>query len=595
MKNKPALLAVWIAAVLLTVGGSMSHGVQAQVVKPENPVDCPTCLDFDPRLEACTVIMVGKNASTDGSVMTTHTCDCGLCDWTFRRVPAKDHQPGEMRRIFYSDQFGTWPPDLGLKWDRVPLDGFTGLEIPEIPHTYGYILGAFGYMNDKQVSIGESTIGNVEKLENNTPAPKFDITMLTLLAMERGGTAREAIQVMGSLAEKYGYGHTDSGEMLAVADPNEVWVFEIFPVGALWTPASGKPGAVWCAQRVPDDHVSVCPNESRIGEIDLNNKDYFMASPNVISLAADQKLYDPKSGKPFNWKRAYSPNDLSAASTNGSRVRAWRFFNLVAPSLNLGPETNNMDFPFSVKPEKKMSVQDVMDMTRDKCEGTIFDPARGLQGGPFANPNFIPYGFKLDGKTYNTPRIIDVNRAEYVTVTQARNGMPDPIGGIVWLAMGAQDTSCFMPLYNGMTEIPRGFEIGDHFEFNREATRWAFDYVDFHTQVVYSHAIQDVRAAQKKYEIPVVERTAIIDKNALELYQKDPAAAISYLTDYCLTNAAAVTDAWWKLGDSLLVKYNKLWIYDVKARKRNPLIFPDWYLRLLVEHNKLTPRQTEEH
>jgi dipeptidase len=595
MNKKTTLFAVLIAAVLLTVGGSMGQNAPQQTPKPVDLNSCPTCGDFNPSLEACTVIMVGKNASTDGSVMATHTCDCGLCDWTFRRVPAKDHQPGEMRRIFYSDQFGTWPPDLGLKWDRVPLDGFSGLEIPEVPHTYGYILGAFGYMNDKQVSIGESTIGNVEKMENNTPAPKFDITMLTLIGMERGGTAREAIQVMGSMAEKYGYGHTDSGEMLAVADPNEVWVFEVFPVGALWTPASGKPGAVWCAQRVPDDHVSVCPNESRIGEIDLDNKDYFMASPNVVSFAVEQKLYDPKSGKPFNWKRAYSPNDLSAASTNGSRVRLWRFFNLVAPSLNLGPETNNMDYPFSVKPEKKMSVQDVMNMTRDKCEGTIFDPARGLQGGPFANPNFIPYGFKLDGNTYNTSRIIDVNRAEYVTITQARSGMPDPIGGIVWLAYGPQDTSCYMPFYNGITEIPRGFEIGDHWTFNREATRWAFDYVDYHTQVIYSHAIQDVRAAQQKYEVPVVERTPIIDKNALELYQKDPAAAVRYLTDYCLTNAAAVTDAWWKLGDSLLVKYNKLWIYDVKTRKRNPLVFPDWYLRQLVEYNKLTPQKSADH
>ena len=589
MHNKPALLVVLTAVVLLTVGGSMGHGVQAPAPKPDEAKACLACGDIDPRLEACTVIMVGKDASTDGSVMATHTCDCGSCDWTFRRIPAADHKPGETRKIYHIGQFEAVSPDLGLKWDRVPLDSFTGLELPEPEHTYGYIHGDFGYMNDKQVSIGESTIGNVEKIENTTAAPKFDITMLTLMAMERGGTAREAIQVMGSLAEKYGYGFTDSGEMLAVADPKEVWVFEIMPAGALWTPESGKPGAVWCAERVPDDHVSVCPNESRIGEIDLTDKDYFMASPNAISFAVEQKLYDPKSGKPFNWKRAYSPNDLSAASTAGSRVRLWRFFNLVAPSLNLGPETNNMDLPFSVKPEKKMSVQDVMNMTRDKCEGTIFDPARGLQGGPFSNPNFIPYGFKLDGQTYNTPRIIDVNRAEYVTITQARAWLPDPIGGIVWLAFGPQDTSCFMPLYNGMTEIPRGFQIGDHWEFNRDATRWAFDYVDYHTQPLYSHAIQDVRAAQKKYEDPIVAQTTIIDKNALELYQKDPVQAAQYLTNYCLNNAAAVTAAWWKLGDALLVKYNKLWIYDVKTRKRLPLTFPDWYLRLLVEQNKLTP------
>jgi len=596
MNKKSALFSLIIAAVLLTAGGSLGHGVQdlpkAQTAQAALAAmgACPVCGDYDPRLEACTVVMVGKNASVDGSVITTHTCDCGTCDWTFRRIPAADHKPGETRKIYHIGQFDAPAPDLGLKWDRVKIDSFTGLELPEPPHTYGYIHGDFGYMNDKQVSIGESTLGNVSKIENTTAAPKFDITMLTLLAMERGGTAREAIKVMGEAAEKYGYGFSDSGEMLAVADPKEVWLFEIMPVGALWTPTSGKPGAVWCAQRIPDDHVAVCPNESRIGEIDLSKPDYFMASPNVVSFAVEQKLYDPKSGKPFNFKRAYSPNDLSAVSTNGSRVRMWRFYNLVAPSLNLGPETNNMDFPVSVKPDKKLSVQDVIAILRDKCEGTVFDPARGLQGGPFGNPNFLPYGFKLDGKTYNTSRIIDVNRAEYVTITQSRDWLPDPIGGIVWLAFGPQDTACFMPLYNAMTEIPRGFQIGDHWEFSRDSTRWAFDYVDFHTQVVYSHAIQDVRAAQARYEAAAIERTPVIDKAALELYRKNPADAIKFLSDYSWNNVQAVTDAWWKLGDALLVKYNKLWIYDVKSRKRIALTFPDWYLRELVQYNKLSPQ-----
>jgi len=588
MTHKRQLFFLFLTLAVLTIGGTIFSGPQEKASAA--PAVCPTCGDTDPRLEACTVIMVGRLASTDGSVMTTHTCDCGTCDWTFRRIPARDHKAGEMRKINHIGQFDSTAPELGLKWDRVPLDGYAGLDLPEPAHTYGYIHGDFGYMNDMQVSIGESTLGTRAKLENQTPTPKFDITMLTLIAMERSATAREAIKLMGELSEKYGYGFTDSGEMLAVADPKEVWVFEIMPAGPLWTPQSGKPGCVWAAQRVPDDHVSVCPNESRIGEIDLANKDFFIASPNVVSLAVEQKLYDPKSGKPFSFKRAYSPNEVSAASSNGNRVRLWRFFNLVAPSLNLGPETPNMDLPFSAKPEKKLSVADVMAMTRDHCEGTVFDPARGLQGGPFGNPNFLPYGFKLDGKTYNTSRIISVNRAEYVTVTQARSWLPNPIGGIVWLAFGHQDISCFMPLYAGMTEIPRSFQIGDHWEFNRESARWAFDYADFHAQLVYSEAIKDVRAAQARFETSAVERTPIIDKNALDLFQKDPAAAGKYLNDYCLSNAQAVIDAWWKLGDDLLVKFNKLWIYDTKTRKRSPLPFPDWYLRMLVETNKLQPQ-----
>ncbi|MDP2915057.1 MAG: C69 family dipeptidase [Candidatus Aminicenantes bacterium] len=587
MKKRLILFSFLIVSVLFIGASVFSGGPQTR------PQPCETCAADELYREACTVIMVGKNASTDGSVMTTHTCDCGVCDWTFRYIPAADHKPEDKRRIYHIDQFGAFPPSIGLKWEIIK-NQFTGLEIPEVPHTYGYVHGDFGYMNDNQVSIGESTIGAQKKMENQTPTPKFDITMLTLVAMERAKTAREAIRTMGELGEKYGYGFTDTGEMLAVADSQEVWVFEIMPAGPLWTPQSGKPGAVWCAQRVPDDHVSVCPNESRIGEINLADKDFFMASPNVVSFAVEQKLYDPKSGKPFNWKRAYSPNEVSAAGTNGSRVRLWRFFNLVAPSKNFGPETMNMDLPFSVKADKKFSAYDIMQMTRDKCEGTIFDPARGLQGGAFSNPNFLPYGFKLDGKTYNTSRVIGVNRAEYVTVTQARSWLPDPVGGIVWLAFGAQDTSCFMPLYAGITEIPRSFQIGDHWEFSRDSARWAFDTVDFHTQVLYSLAIQDVREAQKKWEKSAIDRTPDIDKYAADLYQKDPVKARQYLTDYCLNNANLVINAWWDLGNQLLVKFNHLWMYDAKTRKRNPLPFPDWYLKALVEYNKLTPQEEKK-
>jgi dipeptidase len=544
----------------------------------------------DYALDGCTVIIVGKAASTDGSVMTTHTCDCGVCDWTFRYVPAADHESGATRKIYHIDQFQTWPPEQGLKWE-IYKSNDTGVEIPQPAHTYAYIHGMFGYMNDQQLAIGESTIGCRREMRNPTPSATFDITWLTLVAMEQCKTAREAIKLMGTLGEKYGYGHTDSGEMLAVADPNEVWIFEIMPVGPLWTPKSGKPGAIWCAQRVPDDHVSVCPNESRIGEIDLKNPDYFMASPNVISYAVDKGYYDPKSGKPFNWKRAYSPSETSAASSKGSRARAWRFFDLVAPSKKFSPDTPNMDLPFSVKPEKKLSAKDVMDMTRDKYEGTDFNPARGLQGGPFANPNFLPYGFSLDEQRYNTPRVIGVNRAEYVTVTQCRDWLPHPIGGIVWLAFGAQDTSCFMPLYAGITRIPHSFEIGDHWVFNRDSARWAFDYVDFHTQAVYSHAIKDVRMAQQEWEGKALSRVESTDKVALELYKKDPAEAIVYLTDYSNNLANNVVNAWWKLGDDLLVKYNKMWIYDAKTRERNRLVYPDWYLKELIKYNQLKPEE----
>jgi dipeptidase len=517
----------------------------------------------------CTVIIVGKDASTDGSVMTTHTCDCGLCDWTWRHVPAADHKPGSTRKIYHVHQYKTWPPSEGLKWDLYKKD-FTGLEIPEVPRTYAYHHGMFGYMNEKQLAIGESSIGCQKKMVNSTPTPKLDITMLTLLAMERCATAREAVQLMGSLAEKHGYGFNDDGEMLAVADTKEVWVFEIMPVGPLWTPQSGKPGAVWCAQRVPDDHVSVCPNESRIGEIDLDNKDYFMASPNVVSFAVEAKLYDPASGKPFNWKRAYSPSEGSAVSTKGWLSRLWRFFDLAAPSLGLKPETANMDLPFSVKPDKKVSVQDVMAWTRDKCQGTIFDPVKGIGGGPFKNPNY-----------FRTTRTICDNRAEYTTITQGRGSLPDAVGGLVWISFGPQDTSCYMPFYAGAGELPKSFAVGDHWVLNRDSARWAFEYVDFHVQPVYAEALTDVKAVQAKWEGEAAARVAEIDKQASELLAKSPKRAAALLTGFGLNNAQNVVAAWWKLGDDLLVKYNHLSAYDApkRGRVRGKPDYGDWWKR----------------
>jgi dipeptidase len=558
MIRKNAISAALAAAAVLFLAGGVGFDRGGVPISPS---------DFDPAAGACTVIMVGRAASTDGSVMSTHAADCGVCDFTWRHVPAADHKPGEKRRLYNIDQIRTWPPAEGGKWAMVLKDP-TGVEIPQAPHTFGYHHSVFGYMNDQQLAIAESTIGNVRKLSNPTPTPATNITMLTLLAMERCRTAREAIQLMGSLAEEYGYGYHDGGEMLAVSDPREIWVFEIMPVGPLWTPKSGKPGAVWAAERVPDDHVAVCPNESRIGEIDLGNPDLFMASAHVESFAVEAGLYDPKGGKPFSWKKAYSPAEGSAVTSEGRRSRMWRFFDLVAPSQKFRAETPDMDFPFSVKPDAKLSAKEVMALTRDKSEGTVFDPVRGLRGGPFKNPNY-----------YKGTRLISVPNVEYTTLTQCRSWLPDPIGGIVWVALGAQDTSCYVPFYAGATEIPKSFSVGDHFVLDRGSARWAFDYVDFHTQVAYNAAIEDVKAVRKKWEDGALDRVAEIDALAADLYKRNPREAIKIVTGYGLNNAQSVVDAWWKLGDDLWLKYNHLAVYDAEKRRsgRIPTANPDWW------------------
>jgi dipeptidase len=540
----------WAAAAALAVGLLAAAFAFVGPARTEAPD-----LSLTADREACTVIMVGRGASTDGSTMTTHTCDCGTCDWTWGHVPSADHKPGSVRRILHINQYTTWAE--GTKWVLAPTKGDSGFSIPEVPHTYAYHHGMFGYMNENEVAISESTIGQDRKLVNNTPSARIDLTMLSLLGMERSKTARECIQVMGKLAETYGYGFNDAGEMFAVSDPNEVWIFEIMPVGPLWTPESGKPGAVWCAERVPDDNVSVCPNESRIGEIKLDDKDNFLASPNVISCAVENKLYDPASGKPFNWKLAYSPAPGSAVSSNGGRQRMWRFLAGCAPSLKINPNTPNMDLPFSVKPDQKLSAQDVMNWTRDKSYGTIFDPVQGIRGGPFQNPNY-----------YGRTRKISVANVEYTSLVQCRPGLPNEIGGIVWVAFGPQDTACYMPLYAGMNAIPKSFTVGDHFVFNRASARWASDYVDFHTQVIYNQAIKDVQKAQMELEGGALQQIPEIDKQALALYGKSPAKAREYLTKTVIDLNDKIVAGWWDLGDKLLVKYNHLGFYNSEKRTR---------------------------
>jgi dipeptidase len=260
----------------------------------------------------------------------------------------------------------------------------------------------------------------------------------------------------------------------------------------------------------------------------------------------------------------------------------------VAPSKNFDPATEGMDLPFSVKPDKKISVKDVMDITRDKYKGVSFDPTKGIKGGPFGNPNYFT-GFQVDKQRYLGPRCISVPNVEYTTITQSRSWLPDPFGGINWIAFGAQDTSCYIPLYCGIVQMPESFQKGDHFVFNRNSARWAFDYVDYHTQVVYSYAIEDVKKAQEKWEDITFHKIQVMDNAALELYEKDPESAIAFITDFCVNNAKSVVDAWWELGDDLLVKYNHFRMYDPKTRRPGRVQTPEWWNRAVVEQDGLEP------
>jgi dipeptidase len=300
---------------------------------------------------SCTSIMVGKLASTDGSVITSHSCDGNYRTW-LNIVPAAKHPAGTTRKV----QWGLLHNETPWDTRRVTVKG----EIPQVAETFAYFNVAYPAMNEKQLAMGETTISGRRELMNDDGL--FLIEELQAIALERCTTARDAIKLMGDLATKYGY--ADAGECLTVADKKEVWHFEIFGAGMLYN------SAVWAAVRIPDDHVGVSANIPRISTIDLKKPDFYMASENVFSLAEEYGYWDSKSGEPFKFWKAYG------GRTKAFAIREFYILSTLAPSLKLSLEAEEL--PFSVKPEKKLSVRDVFAYYREYYEGTQYDKTKNL-------------------------------------------------------------------------------------------------------------------------------------------------------------------------------------------------------------------------
>jgi len=501
----------------------------------------------------CTAIIVGKDASVDGSIMTTHTCD-GWYDNRIIIVPGQTFEKGTMTDV-YKGICGLTRP--GRELTKVG-------EIPQVEKTYTYFNVGYPFMNENQIMIGETTFGGRRDFRNGDAWMKIE--QLQVFGLQRAKTARECIEIMGALAEKYGYG--DGGECLTVTDPNEAWQFEIMGAGPIWTPESGKLGAVWVAQRIPDGEVGVSANRARIGEIDLDDKDRFMASENIFTLGEEMGFYDPKSGKPFLFYEVYAPK---VGFYN--RRREWRVLSLVAPSLNLDPWAER--YPFSVKPDKKLSVQDLIVIKRDHYEGTEFDLTKGMAAGPFGNPNRYPTPSKVvpeDRKGLGWERAISMFRCSYSFVSQVRNWLPDPIGGVLWFGEDAPHSTCYIPFYCGITEVPISFSSGRRDVFDKDSAWWAFNFVSNWADLKFSYMIEDINAAQNELEGDFFAMQPAVEMAAVELYKKDPALAVKYLTNYSNSCANRAVDKWWKLADELVGKYDDGYVDGSSVG------YPTWWL-----------------
>lgn len=499
--------------------------------------------------DACTTITVGKKATVDGSVMTTHTCDSREDRTWLDIVPARTYKAGTMRKTYLKSHMTTSAYDLSKQ-------EYIG-DIPQVKHTYKYLNATLPPINENQVAVGEATFGG--KKEMRSDKGLIDYYELNRIMLERAKTAREAIAVADEITKKYGY--NDGGECFTIADPQEVWNLEI--IG----PGKGKTGAVWVAQRVPDEHVAVNANASRIREIDLSKPDYFMASENYKSRAIELGLYDPKSGEPFEFCYVYASRRSMAA-----RRREWRVFDLLAPSLKLDP--NGENFPFSVKPDKKVSVRDIMNIYRDTYEGTPFDMTKymlvaetdehgKLTGkfvkSPYANP-FMDYDmmplFKINGGWNELgERCIARYYCTYATVIQVRDWLPNDIGGLVWFGYDNPAMTAYAPIYIGIEKMPESYKICGRPGWNRDCAWWAFNRVADLSAQKWGDMRKDVKKVWKAFEDEALDKQKEIEEQALALYKKNPKKARKFLTRYSNDWMNRLVKSYWKLGDDLWTKY----------------------------------------
>ncbi len=526
------------------------------------------------RQEACTVIGVGRLATADGSVITSHTDCCSEC--RIQIIPGRTYPKGSMAPVHWGMVY------FGAEDDRhaLPLGDFGTVigRIPQVERTFTYFHTGYSQMNEKQLAIGESTCSQRADLDvpyvEGLTRQIMTIEQAQVFALERCVTAREAVKLIGGLVEKYGFLPSCGGsEALCIADPRELWTMEICSVGPEWTSESGKPGAIWAARRVPDDHVVVIANYFRIREIDPKSPDV-LTSPNYLKEAVDRGWYDPKSGRPFVWQEAYAPPVME-----GNLSRMWLITSTLAPALKAWPRRALADasgprtlyaqpsegaafYPYSFKPEKKLTVQDIIAFQRSAFENTIYDmtwdPAWMVPGGSGRlekSPMASPY---ISGEMEKVLRLRHhrtIAGQGYGMVAQLRSWLPDAVGGIYWFYVDNPMVGPYVPIYAGATDVSPLYRTYDFREFSEDSARWAYDFVEKLMLLRWQPAMKDVRAVRDPVESGFFAEQADVDAKAAAMLKADPSGAAKYLTELTVKRMEKLVDLYRALRKTLLTKY----------------------------------------
>lgn len=486
-----------------------------------------TILIFNHSIFACTNLIVTKGASADGSVSICYTADSfNLYGELYYFPPAK-----------YPE--GTWL-DI-YEWDTGKYLG----RIKQARETYRVV----GNMNEYQVVIGETTFGGREELKN--PEGILDYGSLMYITLQRAKTAREAIKIMTELVEEYGY--YSSGESFSIADANEAWILEMIGKG------KGRKGAVWAAVRIPDGYISAHANQARITKIKFNDPENYLYSKDVVSFAREMGYFNGRD-EDFSFSDVYAPLNFSLVRFCEARV--WSLFRRVNKDMEKyisyirGESLERM--PLYIKPDRKLTFEDIKNLMRDHYQGTELDMTKGIAAGWYGTPvRWRPLVWEYDGQKYFNERPISTPQTAFSFISQARSYLPREIGGVLWFGVDDTYFTVYVPLYASITKPPYNFTqgLGSLNQYHSDAAFWVFNFVSNYSYPKFSTVIDDVQKVQRDLEGHFRANQESIETKALVLYKESPLKAIEFLTNYSNEMAELTIKEWKKLGENLLVKY----------------------------------------
>ncbi|MCH5217536.1 MAG: C69 family dipeptidase [Muribaculaceae bacterium] len=476
---------------------------------------------------ACTNLIAGKKATTDGSVMITYAADSHNIYGELSHTPAADHPKGAMRKV--------------VEWDTGKPLG----EIPQPAHTYNVV----GNMNEHQVAIGETTWGGHEELLDTTGQSIIDYGSLIQIALERSRSAREAIDVMTDLVEKYGY--ASEGESFSIADKDEVWILEMIGKGA-------EKGAAWIAVRIPDDAISGHANEPRIRKVNLKDKENVRHSKGLVDFARRRGYFSGKD-EDFSFADAFFNHVLEDRRSCDARV--WTYFRRFKPEADeyyawcVGESDDPM--PLYIVPDRKVSLQEMQQSMRDHFEGTPLSMAEDVGAGP----NHVPYRwrpmyFEVDGKRYLNERAIATQQTGWSFVSQSRDWLPDEVGGVLWFGTDDTNTTVYMPFYCSLTEVPAQLGEGDIATFSMDSNFWMNNWVANQAYNRYDLMIPDIRKVQGALEEEFQSSRPEREQALVALLGSDGREAlVAAVNEEAARYAKKATDSYRDLAQYLLVRF----------------------------------------